>query len=367
MRVAEPGAGAYEAAGVDYGVLDAAKRRSIEAVRSSLAWPEPEGAHVLAETVGEPAQVVEVGGLRLATVIECLGTKSTVALEAEPLGIDGWLAIGVDMVAAVVNDLCCTGALPLTFSAYVATGDPAWYSGSRHASLIEGVRRACQECRAAFVGGESPTLSGVVAARAVDLAGAAVGLVEGEVWLGRRLEPGDDIVLVASSGLHANGASLARRVASSLPAGWATELPSGRRLGEALLDASVLYPPLVGALSRSRLPVHYASHVTGHGLRKLMRAERELTYRIRELPPVPEVLAWLASTAGLDDATAYGTFNMGAGFALYVPEGAGAPAAALAESAGYHALVAGQVEEGPRQVVLEPLGVAYGTDSLDLR
>jgi phosphoribosylformylglycinamidine cyclo-ligase len=363
----ETGAGAYEAAGVDYAVLDAAKRRSIEAVRSSLAWPEQAGAHVLPETVGEPAQVVEVGGLRLATVIECLGTKSTVALEAEPLGIDGWPAIGVDTVAAVLNDLCCAGAVPLTFSAYVATGDPAWYSGSRHASLLEGIRRACAECRAAFVGGESPTLSGVVAAGGVDLAGAAVGLVEKEVWGGRRLEPGDDIVLVASSGLHANGASLARRVASSLRAGWATELPSGRALGEALLDASALYPPLVLALSRSGLPVHYASHVTGHGLRKLMRAERELTYRIRELPPVPEVLAWLASAAGLDDATAYGTFNMGAGFALYLPEGAGEPAAALAESAGYRAVVAGRVEEGPRQVVLEPIGVVYGAESLELR
>jgi phosphoribosylformylglycinamidine cyclo-ligase len=362
---------AYRSAGVDYDVLDAAKRRSIDAVLSTLPLAGGSGAKVVEETIGEPAQVVEIGGLRLATVLECLGTKSSICRDVEDLlGIDCWHSVGIDCVAAVVNDLCCTGAVPVTVSAYVATGHASWYSGSRHASLVAGWADACERIGAAWVGGESPTLSGIVEERSADLAGSALGVVPpgSDVWLASRIEPGDEIVLVASSGLHANGASLARSVARVLDRGWATPLPSGdSSLGAAVLAPSVLYPPLVRALIGAGAPVHYASHVTGHGLRKLMRADRELTYRIRELPPVPEVLQFVVTGAGLDEAAAYGTFNMGVGFALYVEAGAGARVGRLAEEAGFPALVGGTVEAGARRVVLEPVGVVYASEELELR
>ncbi len=361
---------AYRAAGVDYDVLDAAKRRSLEAVLSTLPLAGGSGARVVEETVGDPAQVVEIGGVRLATVLECLGTKSVICRDVEEtLGVDGWHAIGIDAVAAIVNDLCCVGALPVSVSAYVATGHASWYSSSRHASLVAGWKTACDEVGAAWVGGESPTLAGIVDERGVDLAGSSLGVVPAgsDLWLGSRIEPGDEIVLIASSGLHANGASLARSVAAVLPDGWATSMPSGGTLGEAVLAPSVLYPPVVRSLTESGSPVHYASHVTGHGLRKLMRADRELTYRVHELLPVPEVLQFLAGAAGLDEAAAYGTFNMGVGFALYVEEGAGALVARAAREAGAAAVVAGAVEEGPRRVVLEPVGVTYTSQELELR
>lgn len=354
---------AYRRAGVDYDVLDAAKRRSLEAVIGSLRSVEALGATVVAETVGEPAQLIELGSVTLATVLECLGTKSTICREAEEIGIDRWAHVGVDAVAAIVNDLACVGAVPLTLSAYFATGSADWYSGPRHASLVEGWAGACAEVGAAWVGGESPTLQGIVHDASVDIAGSAVGLVQGSAWLGSRLEPGDEIVLVASSGLHANGASLARRVAAEAGAGWATELPSGTSLAEAVLVPSALYVDLV----RELRDVHYASHVTGHGLRKLMRSSRELTYRIHTLPEVPEVLAFLADAASLDAEAAYGTFNMGAGFALYVPEGRGGPTVDAVERLGHRALVAGRVEAGPRRVVLEPLDLVYGSEELELR
>ena len=366
-------ADAYRSSGVDYGVLDAAKRRSIEAVMGSLGEPVARGAAVRAETVGEPAQLVEVDGVLLATVLECLGTKSTIAREVEDaLGEDHWEAIGVDAVAAIVNDLCCVGALPLTLSAYVATGDASWYAGERHTSLVEGWRRACEEAGAAWVGGESPTLSGIVAHDSVDLAGSATGRVPlGRVpWLGSRLVVGDEIVLVASSGLHANGASLARSVAAASEEGWRTRLPGGRLLGEAVLEPSVVYVRLVEALQSAPFggdDVHYASHVTGHGLRKLMRADRELTYRVEALPAVPEVLSWLADRAGLDAASAHGTLNMGSGFAVFARAGRGHDVAALAGDLGYEAIVAGAVERGPRRVVLEPVGVSFDSAELELR
>lgn len=363
------GEGGYEAAGVDYEVLDAAKRRALAAAFATAGLPRRRGARVLEASYGEPATVLEVGGLRLAFVLECLGTKSMIARAYErETGEDRFAAIGYDTVAAVVNDLCCAGALPLVVNAYVATGSASWYEGGRHASLVAGWRRACEDAGAAWGGGESPTLAGLVASDEVDLAGAALGLVpEGVDWGGEDLSPGDAIVLLASSGLHANGASLARRVAAALPEGWSTALSSGRPLGEAVLAPSACYAGVVEELHAREVPVRYATHVTGHGLRKLMRARAEVGYRVVSLPEVPEVLSFLVEAAGLDARAAYATFNMGAGFALFVPPDAVDAALGAARAAGHVALLAGEVVPGPRRVLLEPVGVVYDAADLALR
>ena len=358
---------AYRDAGVDYATLDDAKRRAISAARATGTALRT--GHFVEASRGEPAQLVEVGGARIGFVLECLGTKSMLANEAlERLGEDHFAAIGYDTVAAAVNDLVCLGALPLVVNAYFATGAPSWYQGSRHGSLVEGFARACGDAGAAWGGGESPTLSGLIEAEAIDLAAAAIGLVptESAPLLGDALEAGDEIVLVASSGLHANGASLARRVARHLPDRLESRLPSGAQLGDALLAPSVSYVGLVAALQSGGVPLHYASHITGHGWRKLQRARRDLTYRVHTLPAVPEVLDFLARAADLEPAEAYATLNMGAGFACYVAAGAGEEAVAAATRLGYRALVAGVVEAGERRVVIEPLGVTYSGADLDL-
>jgi phosphoribosylformylglycinamidine cyclo-ligase len=99
---------------------------------------------------------------------------------------------------------------------------------------------------------------------------------------------------------------------------------------------------------------------------KLMRPVKELTYRIERLPEVPEVLSFLVSQASLDERTAYSTFNMGAGYALYCAPGAGEGIVSLARRLGLEALLAGRVEEGPRQVILEPVGVRFAGSELEL-
>ena len=274
----------------------------------------------------------ELGGRAFAFVVEGLGTKSIVARHVlEGQGIDRFADVAYDTVAAILNDLCCVGALPLVVNAYFATGASEWYRESaRAASLLEGWRRACADAGCVWGGGESPSLPGLLAERDVELAGAAVGAVpEGRSpILGEELGPGDEIVLVASSGLHANGASLARLVAGRLSDGYATELPIDRSslsttLGEALLEPSVMYVPLVAALLESDVRLTYISHVTGHGLLKLMRPPRALRYRIERLPEVPAVLRFLVAQAGLDSNAAYSTFNMGVGYALYCAAGDG--------------------------------------------
>jgi phosphoribosylformylglycinamidine cyclo-ligase len=328
------------------------------------------GGRALDASRGEPAFVFELDGQTLAFVLEGLGTKSIIARHVqERLGVNRFADVAYDTVAAILNDLCCVGALPLVVNAYFATGASQWYSeGERSAALLEGWQRACEDAGCTWGGGESPSLSGLVGEQDIELAGAAVGAVPAghTALLGEELSPGDEIVLVASNGLHANGASLARLVAERLPDGYATLLPGARTLGEALLDPSLMYVPLVAAALQRKLPITYISHITGHGMLKLMRPSRPLTYRISQLPQVPEVLDFLVGETELDAHAAYSTFNMGAGYALYCAAGAGEAVQGLAGELGLNALLAGRVEEGPRQVILEPCGVRYADEELEL-
>jgi phosphoribosylformylglycinamidine cyclo-ligase len=361
----------YSSTGVDYEALDAGKRRALAAALSTsgLLTARP-GGRAVDLSRGEPAFVFEFAGQTLALVLEGLGTKAMIARAVlEQLGENRFADVAYDTVAAIVNDLCCVGAAPLVVNAYFSTGRSEWYSDeARYAALVDGWERACRDAGAVWGGGESPSLPGLVFDGEIELAGCAVGFVPSGVApvLGALLSGGDEIVIVRSSGLHANGASLARLIASSLDGGYRTALPSGRSFGAALLDPTVLYSPLVEALLADRLPVHYLSHITGHGLLKLMRPNRSLTYRMFELPPVPEVLSFLVAQAGLSSEAAYETFNMGCGFAVYCGAGAGSSVVACAARLGLEAFVAGGVEDGPRRVILEPVDVVYETSAMDL-
>jgi phosphoribosylformylglycinamidine cyclo-ligase len=368
-------AASYRAAGVDYDALDAAKRLAMAKALSTSSLLAVAGARALDSSRGEPAFVFELDRRTLAFVVEGLGTKSIIARQVlEGQGINRFGDVAYDTVAAILNDLCCVGALPLVVNAYFATGASEWYGESERAeALLEGWRRACADACCAWGGGESPSLPGLLDEREIELAGAAVGVVpEGRSpILGQALQAGDEIVLVASGGLHANGASLARLLAGRLPHGYATELPSDRgsaptTLGEALLEPSLMYVPLMSSLLREGVRLSYVSHVTGHGLLKLMRPEAPLTYRIERLPEVPEVLSFLVAQAGLDAHAAYSTFNMGSGYALYCAAGEGGAIVRTAEGLGLRALLAGRVEEGPRQVILEPVGVRFAGEELQL-
>jgi phosphoribosylformylglycinamidine cyclo-ligase len=360
----------YRAAGVDYEELDAGKRLAMAKALSTSPLLATRGARALDASRGEPAFVFELDGRTLAFVVEGLGTKSIIARQVfEEQGVNRFAEVAYDTVAAICNDLCCVGALPLVVNAYFATGASEWYrERERGAALIEGWRRACTDAGCAWGGGESPSLPGLVDERDIELAGAAVGAVpEGRsAILGEQLAVGDEIVLVSSSGLHANGASLARLIAGRLPGGYATELPSGATFGEALLTPAPMYVPLLAAVLERGLPLSYVSHVTGHGLLKLMRPTKPLTYRVERLPEVPEVLSFLVAEAGLDAHAAYSTFNMGSGYALYCAAGAGQAIVGIARELGLGALLAGSVEEGPRQVILEPVGVRFAGDELEL-
>jgi phosphoribosylformylglycinamidine cyclo-ligase len=362
---------AYRSAGVDYETLDAVKREALAQAVSTSPLLAARGGEAFDRSRGESAFVFTLEDMTLAVVLECLGTKSVIARQFEEAGgSDHFGDVAYDTVAAIVNDLCCVGALPLVVNAYFATGSGDWYGkGTRLSSLVDGWRQACAASGATWGGGESPTLASLISEPEIELAGSAVGRVPPgiEPILGDRLSPGDDIILVGSSGIHANGASIARRVADGLPQGFLTKLESGVTFGDALLTPTRIYVPFVAHLLERGIVPTYLSHITGHGFRKLMRARNELVYRVQTLPEVPEVLSFLIQHAEIDPHEAYGTFNMGAGFAIFCRPEDRTAVLETAAACGLDALHAGGVENGPRSVHLEPIGITFTGDELSLR
>jgi len=361
----------YAAAGVDYGTLDASKILAQQAARATAANLKPHGAAEIEASRGESAYLVEVGGLLIASITECLGTKALVAdAVREFSGRTHYDTIAQDTIAMAVNDLVTVGATPLSTHAYWSAGSSAWFGDKeRMRDLVRGWHAACDVCGMAWGGGETPALGGVVEASRIDLAASCVGIVKSRdrLMLGERLQAGDAIVLLASSGIHANGISLARKLAEQLPEGYRTPLADGRTFGEALLDPTVLYPPVIEALFEAGVRPHYAVNVTGHGWRKLMRHPTELKYVIRRVPPVPDVLQFLQAQGGMSTRDAYGTLNMGAGFALFVARADVTATIGAARASGLAAWHAGDVEAGEKSVVIAPLGLTYAASELHLR
>jgi phosphoribosylformylglycinamidine cyclo-ligase len=359
----------YRQAGVDYAILDAGKRRAVKAALETSPQIKKRGGEANDASRGESAFVFRAGAQTLALVVEGLGTKSIIARVVAEEGSNRFASVAYDTVAAIINDLCCVGARPLVVNAYFATGKPDWFNhGEWYEELIDGWFKACVDAGCTWGGGESPSLPELVCGEDIELAGSAVGLIpDGRApILGDDLADGDEIVLIESTGLHANGSSLARLIAGELPEGYGTPLPSGTRFGEALLRRSHIYQDLVDSILDAGLPVTYMSHLTGHGFLKLMRPTRQYTYRIEHLLPVPEVLEFLVEKADMTPQIAYSTFNMGHGFAIYCRDGSGAKIVESAASKGLEAIVAGHVESGERQVMIEPLGIQYGSDELRL-
>ena len=369
-----PAALSYADAGVDYALIDPLKVAAQRAAAATAGHLARHGCAEVAASRGESAYVVDVGPFYLASIVECLGSKALVADEMAALtGGSFYAGIAQDTIAMAVNDLVTVGATPLVVQAYWAAGGSDWFNDSERAeALVRGWKAACDQCGASWGGGETPALAGIVESGRIDLAAACTGIVSPKtrLSLGAHLAPGDAIVLLASSGIHANGVSLARQLAQRLPRGYLTPLVDSAvptSFGAALLEPTVLYPPITEALHRAGVRVRYAVNVTGHGWRKLMRHPAQLSYRIRRLPDVPAVLSFIQKEAGLDAREAYGTFNMGAGFAVFVPAEDADRAVAVARKGGVDAWVAGSVEAGPRRLVIEPLGVEYGGEELGVR
>ena len=301
---------------------------------------------------GGSSYAIKKDSLYLAFVIEGLGTKNLVADALEEItGQSFYEVIAHDTVATIINDLITVGATPLVIHAYWAFGDNQFLKNEkRMTTLISGWRKACDLAGVAWGGGESPTLKGIINPHCCDLAGAAFGVIKSKERLitEDNLCEGDRIILLKSNGINANGLSLARAVAKKLPQGYATLLPNRETFGQALLKKTNIYSQLLEELFCSGVKIHYVSNITGHGLRKIMRAKKNFTYVLQKIFSPQEIFLFIQRHTGLSDFEMYQTFNMGMDYALFLEEKQVKKARVVIKRLGFESLDAGYLKKGKK-------------------
>ncbi|MGI9028097.1 MAG: AIR synthase-related protein [Candidatus Saccharimonadales bacterium] len=360
----------YSTSGGDYSSIDPAKVSAQAAAAKTAHNLNAFNMTEVTASRGESAYVWREGDAHRALVVEGLGTKNLVADAMRAIGGKTYYEqIAQDTVAMIVNDLIVVGALPNVVNAYFAIGDSAWMNEQeRTGDLIRGWAAACDLSGATWGGGETPALKGIINPETIDLAGSAIGsIAPGQLVLGDELAEGDAIILIESSGIHANGLTLARSIADQQPDGYATTLPDGRMYGDALLTPTHIYVSLVRELLQKNVDIHYMVNITGHGWRKLMRATKDFTYTMNFIPEVPAELTFIKEQAHIDDTEMYGNFNMGAGFAIYVPQSEVPAVLKAAKQVNLKAWHAGTVTAGPKKVIIEPANITFDGASLGVR
>ena len=379
----------YAGVGVNYDTMDPFKRMAQLAGRETAGnirrlnngeFQEVEMSR------GESAYLIETAKSYFAHVEEGLGTKNLVADAMYRLtGKSYYDQIAQDTVAMIVNDMITLGALPLSVAMHLAVGDSQWFNDEKRCrDLVEGWKNACNLARCVWGGGETPTLKDVVVPEAVVLSGSATGLVKPKERLitANNIQHGDVIVFIESSGIHANGLTMARKIADKLPDGYMTRLDNGRTYGDTLLDATHIYVGLVEDCLNRGVNIHYTVNVTGHGWRKLMRATQSFAYIVEHLPKQLPIFDFLQKHGPVDDTEAYGNFNMGAGLAIYIPEADVKkvkevakyafdqfhPSGFYTQSHHFDVLRAGHIERsGDKKVVIKPKGLEYSGATLGVR
>ena len=228
-----------------------------------------------------------------------------------------WEGIGVDCVAMCVNDLICSGAEPLFFLDYLAS---AKLDSKILTEIVRGIARACKEVGCTLLGGETAEMPGVYLPGSTDVAGFAVGVVErSKIIDGKKIQPGDTLIGIASSGFHSNGFSLIRKILENQK--WSlSQMWEGKPLYDALLTPTRLYPPLVAAV-KQEFSIHGIAHITGGGLWE--NTERILpencTLQIEKGSwPIPPLLQHFRKAGDLSDDEFYRVFNAGIGLVLVI-------------------------------------------------
>ncbi len=361
----------YTTSGVNYDTLDPVKRLALRSARATGKHLLNSGAQEVEASRGESAYVWKQGGVYLASVIEGLGTKNLVADAMYALtGKNYYDAAAYDTVASIINDLVSVGARPLSLHAYWAVGNSDWFKDTKRASdLVRGWKKACDDARVSWGGGETPSYKDIINPETIDLAGSAVGIIKNkkQLLLGSKVTAGDRIVLIKSNGINANGLTLARAVADRLPKGYATKLPSGISYGEAILKRSHIYAQLIQDLFKAGVELHYISNITGHGLRKIMRANEPFSYVLEHIFKPQEVFAFIQEQAQLSDYEMYQTFNMGQDYALFIPAKDVSRAQRIIKKNIFHSLNAGYIEKGERQVIIKEKNIVYTSETMNLR
>lgn len=332
---------AYAAAGVD----TAAGERAVDLMRASVARtmrPEVVGGFGGFSGLFDASLLHGYDRPLLATATDGVGTKVAIAQ-----AMDVHHTIGHDLVAMVVDDLVVCGAEPLFMTDYIACGSVV---PERIADIVRGIAEGCRLAGCALLGGETAEHPGLLGPQEYDVAGAGTGVVEATEVLGpERVAAGDVLVSMASSGLHSNGYSLARKVFLS-DANWSLDRhvdELGRTLGEELLEPTRIYAKVCLALhAELGTELHALSHITGGGiaanLARVLPADRIAEVDRSTWTP-PTVFGVLGEVGDLSVADLELTFNMGLGMVAAVAAPAADRAVALLTEKGVAAAVVGTV------------------------
>jgi phosphoribosylformylglycinamidine cyclo-ligase len=287
-------------------------------------------------------------GPPIALTTDGVGTKILLAREA-----NRWEPVGVDCVANNVNDVICTGAVPLALLDYIATDriDAAVLE-----DVARGLYRGADEAGIAIPGGEIAQIGAMLASSAgggpmMDLVGTAIGAIpDGRDPVdGSRVEPGDAVLALPSSGLHSNGFSLARKALGDRP-----------DLYDALLAPTRVYVRAVEALWDAGVIPHGLAHISGGGLLNLARLAADVSYVLDAPPPAPEIFGLIAAAGDVPAATMFATFNMGTGFCVVVSPSDVPAALEALRGAGEEPVVAGSVTGRPGRYVSIPAAGLVG-------
>lgn len=337
----------YRDAGVDIDAMNEAVHRMKEAVRSTYT------ENVLTD-VGAFGGMFRLGdqGMDdpvLVSSIDGVGTKVKIATM-----MGRHESIGRDLVNHCVNDILVQGARPLFFLDYFATGK---LDSGVAVEVVQGMSEACREAGCVLIGGETAEMPDVYIEGEYDLAGCIVGIVDRpRIIDGSRVGSGDAVIGIASSGLHTNGYSLARKVLFE-SAGYDAQqyVPEiGRVLGDALLEPHRCYAqPVFDVLANH--DIHAMAHITGGGfydnMPRVLPTDCQVTLERRNWS-VPPIFALIQEKGNIEDVEMHRTFNMGIGLVLIVPREQAPEIVDRLNQLGEHAWIIGEVHKGPREVAV---------------
>jgi phosphoribosylformylglycinamidine cyclo-ligase len=303
------------------------KKRSLRAGHKEL-WKAAGGYAAVYPLSAERAVAVTTDGV---------GTKLLVANELAEHS-----TIGIDLVAMVANDLICVGATADIFLDYFAVGK---LEDQIADAVIEGIIEGCDRAGMLLAGGETAEMPGLYADGHYDLAGFAVGHVDRKDLLtGDEIAAGQTLIAVASSGIHSNGLSLARKI-----------LPAGSPFHKELLTPTNIYvKPVQELFATYRAAITGLVHVTGGGWRNLLRLNSEVGFAIEAPPAVPSVLQEISKHVQPEEM--YKTFNMGMGLCVIARDNIDEIIACFSRH-GFNAQRIGSVTNEANQLVIKPLQI----------
>jgi phosphoribosylformylglycinamidine cyclo-ligase len=309
---------------------------------------------------GHYAAVLEIApNLGLALSTDGVGSKVVVAEQTGRFN-----TVGIDCIAMNVNDVVCVGAEPIAVLDYVAVerADPGMLR-----DLAVGLKAGAEAAGVEIPGGELAQLPELIRGHpspsGLDLNAACVGLVALDALVtGDDAAPADALIGLPSSGVHSNGLTLARRALLEAGGFGLDDRPcglGGASIADVLLEPTLIYVRAVLDLLRSDVPVHGLAHITGDGLRNLLRLHAPVGYEISEPLPPPPVFALIAGADGIEAAEMHDVFNMGCGFVCVVPADRAADAVAVLERHHPGTRPIGRVTAEAGTVTVPPRGLRF--------